>query len=120
MKKFALALDLIDDAKLIAEYEAYHKQGWPEITNSIIDAGILKMEIFRVSNRLFMLMETTEDFTFSRKEQMDEKNQKVQQWEALMWKFQQPLPFAAEGEKWMLMDKIFELNIEGQKAERND
>ncbi|QDW23934.1 L-rhamnose mutarotase [Pedobacter sp. KBS0701] len=110
MKKYALALDLIDDAKLIAEYEAYHKQSWPEITDSIIDAGILKMEIFRISNRLFMLMETTDDFTFSRKQQMDQNNEKVQLWEELMWKFQQPLPFAGEGEKWVLMEKIFELD----------
>jgi len=110
MKKYALALDLIDDAELIAEYEAHHKQGWPEVTASIIDAGILKMEIFRVSNRLFMSMETTDDFTFSRKQQMDQKNEKVQQWEKLMWKFQQPLPFAAKGEKWVLMEKIFELD----------
>jgi len=28
----------------------------------------------------------------------------------LMWKYQQPLEGAAEGEKWMLMNKIFDLN----------
>ncbi|MCX2473511.1 L-rhamnose mutarotase [Pedobacter sp. MC2016-05] len=116
MKKYALALDLIDDAALIAEYEAYHKKSWPEITNSIIDSGILNMEIFRSSNRLFMLMETTDDFSFSRKREMDEANEKVQEWEALMWKFQQPLPWAVNGEKWILMDKIFELD----KALQND
>lgn len=41
---------------------------------------------------------------------MDTTNPFVQQWEELMWKFQQPLPSAKEGEKWMLMQKIFELN----------
>ncbi|MGM9478261.1 L-rhamnose mutarotase [Pedobacter sp. GSP4] len=112
MKKYALALDLIDDAELIAEYEDYHKHGWPEITESIIRSGILKMEIFRTSNRLFMLMETTEDFTFSRKQQMDARNEKVQEWENLMWRFQKPLPWAKQGEKWILMDKIFELDSE--------
>lgn len=114
MKKYALALDLIDDAALIAEYEDYHKHGWPEITASIIDSGILKMEIYRVSNRLFMSMETTEEFSFSHKAQLDEKNEKVQQWEKLMWKFQQPLPFADEGVKWVLMEKIFELDCAKQ------
>ncbi|SER66635.1 L-rhamnose mutarotase [Pedobacter rhizosphaerae] len=110
MKKYALALDLIDDAELIAEYENYHKKSWPEVTDSIISSGILKMEIFRISNRLFMLMETTEDFSFSRKQEMDQLNEKVQEWENLMWKFQQPLPFAKQGEKWILMDRIFELD----------
>ncbi|MGV3547494.1 MAG: L-rhamnose mutarotase [Pedobacter sp.] len=57
MKKYALALDLVDDEKLIAEYEAYHKAIWPEIEESIRSAGILNMEIYRVANRLFMVME---------------------------------------------------------------
>jgi L-rhamnose mutarotase len=40
---------------------------------------------------------------------MDEANEKVQEWEAFTWKFQQPLPWAKPGEKWILMDKIFQL-----------
>ena len=72
-------------------------------------AGILNMEIYRVENRLFMIMETTADFSFEKKSLMDSTNPFVQQWEELMWKFQQPLPSAKEGEKWILMQKIFEL-----------
>jgi L-rhamnose mutarotase len=41
---------------------------------------------------------------------MDENNSKVQQWEELMWKYQQPLEQATQGEKWMLLNKIFDLN----------
>ncbi|MCB0656589.1 MAG: L-rhamnose mutarotase, partial [Saprospiraceae bacterium] len=41
---------------------------------------------------------------------MDAGNEKVQEWEELMWKFQKPLPGAKPGEKWMRMDKIFDLN----------
>jgi L-rhamnose mutarotase len=40
---------------------------------------------------------------------MDADNPKVQEWEQLMWKFQQALPGAKPAEKWMLMDKIFKL-----------
>jgi L-rhamnose mutarotase len=109
MKRFALALDLKNDEKLIAEYEEYHKRVWPEIADSIEDSGIVNMEIYRFSNRLFMIMETTEDFSFEKKNIADKDNEKVQEWEALMWKYQQPMPGALPGEKWMLMDKIFEL-----------
>jgi L-rhamnose mutarotase len=111
MKRYCLAVDLVDDPSLIAEYEHWHKAGntWPEIRNSIIDSGITNMEIYRTGNRLFMIMETTDDFTFERKAAMDAANTKVQDWEQLMWKFQQPLPWAKEGEKWVLMDKIFQL-----------
>jgi L-rhamnose mutarotase len=111
MKRFCLALDLVEDLKLIEEYEHWHKSenAWPEIKKSIMDAGILNMEIFRTGNRLFMIMETEDDFDFQKKAILDMSNPKVQEWEKLMWKFQQPLPWAKPGEKWMLMDKIFQL-----------
>lgn len=110
MKRYCLALDLKDDPALIAEYEAWHAAVWPEILASIRDSGILNMEIYRWSNRLFMIMETADDFSFERKSAMDKANEKVNEWEELMWKYQQALPGAAPGEKWILMDKIFDLN----------
>lgn len=109
MKRYCLALDLIPDEKLIAEYEAYHKAIWPEIKASILDSGILDMEIYRIQNRLFMIMEAEDDFSFEEKAKADAANPKVQEWENLMWKYQQTLPNFPTGEKWQLMDKIFEL-----------
>jgi L-rhamnose mutarotase len=111
MKRYCLALDLVDNPSLIEEYEQWHKAGkiWPGIKQSITGSGITAMEIFRTGNRLFMIMETDEDFSFERKGEMDAGNPKVQEWENLMWKFQQPLPWAKEGEKWVLMEKIFQL-----------
>lgn len=110
MKKYCLALDLKDDTKLIAAYEQYHKNVWPEILQSLKDAGIIGMEIYRTGNRLFMIMETVENFSFEDKKKSDAANTKVQEWEKLMWTYQQALPKAKPGEKWMLMDKIFEFN----------
>ena len=110
MKRYCLALDLINDEKLIAAYEAYHQNIWPEIKKSIRDAGITNMEIYRTGNRLFMIMDADDSFSFERKGAMDNSNPKVQEWEQLMWKFQLSLPWAKQGEKWVLMDKIFTLN----------
>ncbi|HLS96513.1 MAG TPA: L-rhamnose mutarotase [Sphingobacterium sp.] len=109
MRRYALGLDLVDDPHLIAEYEAYHRAIWPEIEASIRDAGIHHMEIYRFGNRLFMLMEVNEKFSFEGKAVMDASNEKVQEWEQLMWKYQRAIPGAKPGEKWVLMDKIFEL-----------
>jgi L-rhamnose mutarotase len=110
MKRYCLTLDLKDDPALIAEYEKYHREVWPEIKKSIFDSGINSMEIYRFDNRLFMIMETDDGFTFERKAAMDAVNQKVEEWENLMWKFQQPLKNAKPGEKWVLMDRIFEIS----------
>ncbi|MBC8054813.1 MAG: L-rhamnose mutarotase [Sphingobacteriaceae bacterium] len=111
MKRYCLALDLVDDEALITEYEKYHAPGnaWPEITASIKDSGITDMQIYRTGNRLFMIMETDDSFSFERKAAMDASNPKVQEWEQLMWKFQSSIPWAKEGEKWVMTDKIFEL-----------
>ena len=100
-----------DDPQLIEEYEKYHRHVWDEIKKSITGSGITNMEIYRTGNRLFMIMETNENFSFEKKAAMDDANQKVQEWEQLMWKFQQPLPWSKEGEKWILMEKIFTLNL---------
>lgn len=107
--RFALALDLKNDPTLIAEYEDYHRAVWPEIKASIVDSGIDSMEIYRFGNRLFMIMEVNKNFSFERKAEMDRMNPKVQEWEKLMWKYQQAIPGAKPGEKWVLMDKIFQL-----------
>ena len=110
MKKYCLALDLKDDEQAIADYDAYHKNVWPEIAESIMASGIEQLEIYRVANRLFMIMETQDNFSFAKKAAMDAENNHVQQWEQLMWDYQQALPFAQPGEKWVLMDKIFSLH----------
>jgi L-rhamnose mutarotase len=108
-KQYYLTLDLKADDQLIAEYEKMHKAVWPEIIDSIKTSGILNMEIYRTGNRLFMIMEVSDDFSFEQKAAMDAGNEKVQEWETLMWKYQQAVPGAKPGEKWMMMDKIFQL-----------
>ena len=110
MKNYYLALDLKNDPKLIADYETYHQKVWPEILDSIKSAGILSMEIYRVANRLFMIMTVNEDFSFDRKAVMDNENPRVQEWEGLMWKYQQAIPNSKPGEKWRLMNRIFQFN----------
>ena len=109
MPRHCFALDLKNDPELIAEYERYHQQVWPGILQSIKDAGIEQLEIYRVEQRLFMVMEVNESFSFERKQSMDEGNALVREWEELMWKYQQALPSAAPGQKWVQMKKIFEL-----------
>jgi L-rhamnose mutarotase len=108
-KRYCLTLDLQDDPALIAEYRRYHQKIWPEITRSIKDSGIIDMEIYLLGTRMFMIMEVHEGFSFETKAAADCANSKVREWEALMWKFQQPLPQAKAGEKWLLMERIFKL-----------
>jgi L-rhamnose mutarotase len=108
-RRFCLTLDLKDDPALIAEYRKYHEKIWPEITESIKNSGIMDMEIYLLGTRMFMIMDANESFSFEKKAKADQINPKVQEWEQLMWKFQQALPGSKPGEKWLSMERIFKL-----------
>ena len=110
-KRFCYSCDLKDDSALIEEYKQHHAKGnaWPEITKSIKDSGIVDMQIFLTGNRMFMIMEVDETFDPEKKAKMDAENPKVQEWENLMWGYQQELPWARKGEKWIPLEKIFKL-----------
>ena len=108
-RRFCFTVDLKDDPALIAEYRKYHEKIWPEITESIRNSAIEDMEIYLLGTRMFMIMEVNETFTFEKKARADQQNPKVQEWEELMWKFQQALPESKPGEKWLRMERIFKL-----------
>jgi L-rhamnose mutarotase len=110
MKRYCLALDLINDPLLIDQYIEHHKVIWPEITKSIKDSGIQNMQIYHVGDRLFMIIEVIDGFSFERKNKMDSQNPFVIKWEELMSQYQKKLPIAQTGEKWVVMKNIFDLN----------
>ncbi len=109
MKRYCFALDLKEDDQLIAEYERHHQHVWNEVSESIKQAGITSMQIYRTGPRLFMIIETDKTFSFERKAIIDSNNRKVMEWEQLMLQFQEPLQWAQPGEKWVLMKEIFTL-----------
>ena len=107
-----MALDLINDPLLIDQYIDHHKAVWPEIIDSIKESGIHDMQIFHVANRLFMIIEVNEDFNFEKKNKMDRQNPYVIKWEELMSTYQKTLPNAEPREKWILMEKVFDLKMQ--------
>jgi L-rhamnose mutarotase len=111
MKRLVYALDLKDDPALIADYEAWHRADkiWPSVVASLRASGIDELEIYRTGNRLFLIIEAPDDFSPEAKARADAASAEVQAWEKLMWVFQQPLPWAAPGQKWVLMPRIFAL-----------
>ena len=109
MRRFCFALDLVNDPALIAEYIRYHAQVWPEVLQSLKDAGIEAMEIYHVADRLFLVMDVNDTFSIEHKAAADRANASVQAWEALMWKFQRALPGTPPGQKWRAMERVFRL-----------
>jgi L-rhamnose mutarotase len=112
MSRHYYALDLRNDAEAIAEYERWHQPGevWPEIIASIRASGVEEMEIFRTGNRLVMMVRMAEGHDASVRKDADAADAKTQAWEALMDGYQQRLPWAEAGQKWVPMKRIFSLS----------
>lgn len=109
MKTYYLVLDLKNDTDLIEAYEQHHKAVWPEIIEQIKLAGIIDCQIYRAHNRLMMVLQTQDDFSFEHKANLDAQSAKVQEWETLMWRYQQAIEGSKPNEKWQLMSQIFSL-----------
>lgn len=111
MRRFYYALDLKDDAEAIAEYERWHQPGhvWPEIIASIRASGIEDMEIFRTGNRLVMVVQRAADHDQNPARESGGTDANTQAWEQLMDRYQQRLPWAEAGQKWVPMSCIFSL-----------
>jgi L-rhamnose mutarotase len=108
--RYALALDLVDDAERIAEYERAHVKIWPEVHAHLRTQGVLGMEIYRLGTRLFMVMEVDPAvYNAERMAQASLTNPAIVRWEELMWTYQAPTPWTPAGEKWVPMAKIFDL-----------
>jgi L-rhamnose mutarotase len=111
MPRLCLALDLKNDPALIAQYKEWHRPGGPPaaVTRAIREAGIEALEIYLTGNRLFLIMEVAAGFSPEAKAAADAANPDVQRWEKLMWSFQQALPWAAAGQKWVPTELIYDL-----------
>lgn len=110
MKRHCLTLDLKNNEEMIKAYDEWHAKVWPQVIHNMISLGIREMQIYRVKTRLFMIIDVNDSFSFEKKASVESSNKKVQEWNALMLEFQEPLSYAKPGEKWVLMDKIFDLN----------
>jgi len=120
MTRLFYALDLKDDPELIEEYERWHQADrvWPDIVQSLRSAGIEQAEIFRTGNRLVLVMDVSANFDPAAKAAADAADTRVQAWETLMWNYQQALPWAQAGQKWVPMHRIFSLTEALQSAKK--
>jgi L-rhamnose mutarotase len=116
MPRYCLTLDLKNNESAIAEYKRYHIKVWHEVKKSLLDAGVVVMEIYLLGTRMFMIMDVDDTFSLSAKAAADAVNVKVQEWETTMHKFQQQLPEARHDQWWMVMDKIFSLDEQYDKS----
>ena len=110
-KRFCKTLTLEDDPQLIEDYKKVHAASavWPEITQGMIDVGILDMEIYIVGTRLFMIMDTVPDFDHNSAMTKLATKPRQSEWEAYVSRFQRTSAEASADEKWQVIERIYKL-----------
>ena len=108
MNSFAQVLDLKDDPEVIAKYEEYHRNVWPEVIEALKGIGILRMEIFRNENHLFMYCTAKDDFDPKRDFQSYTATPRAEEWNDLMMNYQQKVPNAGPDDWWLPLSLAFD------------
>ena len=110
MQSFGMALNLKNDPQAIETYKSHHQKVWPEVESALKDVGITTMKIFLIGRKLFMYIETIDEF----KPQRDfarylEHHARCKEWDELMQTFQEKIPEAGLDEWWAMMEPVYEL-----------
>ena len=111
MKAYGLTLNLREDPQAIETYKQYHRQVWPEVEEALKAVGVTTMKIFLLGRRMFMYMQTVDDFDLNRDfPKYLDHHPRCRQWDELMCTFQEKVPEAGPDEWWALMEQVYDLH----------
>jgi len=96
--------------ELIEEYKEYHRSVWPEIEEILHRVGFRNLSIYFHGNVMFMYHEYVGERPIEEARDEYAASEKTQEWEALMGKYQVPLPDSPEGVRWVPMDELYHLD----------
>ena len=110
MKTYGLTLCLRNDPAKIESYKAHHLKVWPEVTARLREVGVHQMRIFLRGTRMFMYVETSDEFEPRRDFVRVNEDPKSAEWNDLMTDLQERAPEATPSEWWALMDQVFDMS----------
>jgi L-rhamnose mutarotase len=105
----AFALKLKEGTR--SKYIEYHKHIWPEIIQVIRETGITNYSIYLSGDdTLFAYMEFSLGASMELFTENLKKSARCREWEEIMIGFQQPLPYAKDGEWWVSLEEVFHID----------
>lgn len=113
VRRICDARELVDEPGQIAKYKELHAIGmaWPEITQSMIDAGMIDLEIYLAGNRTFEITEVPADADIEKMWARIDNGPRSAEWGALMGPLD--VRFVDENGRPLdnqLMERVFKLN----------
>lgn len=118
MKSYGLTLCLQDDPQKIETYKEYHRAVWPEVLAGLREAGIQRMQIFLLGLRMFMYVDTDDDFDPARDFARAAASPRAKEWNEFMATLQERAPEAAPHEWWALMEPVFDTEWPQHQGQR--
>lgn len=118
MKTYGLTLCLRDDPQAIAEYKWQHQAVWPGVTARLRECGVHEMRIYLRGTRMFMYIETDDDFEPARDFARINDDPESREWNALMAKLQERAPEASPDEWWAPLELVFDLSWPQHRSQR--
>jgi L-rhamnose mutarotase len=108
-KTLVYTTDLVNEPELIRIYDSLHaKTGvWPELKKANLVSGIHEVKIYRVGNRLFMMITVPANADLVKVDSLYlAADKKIQVWNEMMANFQRALPGMDTTRKWSSMELI--------------
>jgi L-rhamnose mutarotase len=110
VKHYGLTLCLRDDPEVIAAYVRHHQAVWPPVCARLREVGVQAMRIFLRGRRLFMYIETSDDFDLARDFARVNQDPVSAEWNRWMATLQERAPEAHPDEWWAPMELVFDLD----------
>ncbi|MEJ5963124.1 L-rhamnose mutarotase [Pedobacter immunditicola] len=105
-----LSANLVEDEKMQKEYLNYHTtqfKEWPEVAKGFCNADFQQLRIYKNGRQLVLIISIPKGSDFEKlNPKTTENNPKVDDWNALMTKYQEGIPGTKPGEVWVFFKPL--------------
>nr|WP_288833374.1 L-rhamnose mutarotase [uncultured Flavobacterium sp.] len=109
-ENIVLTANLVADEKMQKEYVDYHTtqfEKWPEIAKGFCNADFQQLQVFKNGRQLMLVISIPKGEDLDKLNPKTTKNNpRVDEWNALMKKYQTGIEDAKQGETWILLKNI--------------
>ncbi len=104
-----MTANLVADTTLQREYLDYHKtqfEKWPELSNGFCNADFQQLLIYKNGHQLMLVISIPKGESLDKlNPKTTENNPRVNDWNALMKKYQEGISGTRKGETWVFLEQ---------------
>ncbi|MFC3334754.1 L-rhamnose mutarotase [Flavobacterium palustre] len=111
-ENIVLTANLVEDPKMQQEYLDYHKtqfEKWPEVAKGFCNADFQQLQVFKNGRQLMLVISIPKGESLDKlNPKTTENNPRVDEWNAIMKKYQTGVEGTKPGEVWNFLKKLEE------------